>query len=124
MDDTHEGRGVMSVSAERSAKNEARFRELNEELERRRIELLGDGDDDATPFLCECEDMSCTAVVLLTLHEYELARGSRRRFLICPEHVAENAEVVARHDGYWLVEKQGKAGRIAEAEAEERTTPI
>jgi hypothetical protein len=114
----------MSVSAERSAKNEARFRELNEELERRRIELLGDGDDRATPFLCECERMSCTAVVLLTLAEYEVARGSRRRFLICPQHVADNAEVVARHDGYWLVEKQGEAGRIAEAEAEERTTTI
>ena len=112
----------MSVSAERSAKNEAHFRELNEKLERRRIELLGDGDDDATPFLCECEDTSCTAVLLLTLHEYELARDSRRRFLICPEHVADNARVVGRHDGYWLVEKQGEAGRIAEAEAEAGTT--
>ena len=111
----------MSLSAERSAKNEARFREANEELERARIELLGDGDDKATPFLCECDQMRCTAVVLLTLNEYEIARGSRRRFVICPEHVTDNAEVVARRDTFWLVEKQGEAGRVAEAEADERT---
>ena len=110
----------MTLSSERSAKNEARFREANEQLEQRRIELLGDGDDRATPFLCECERTTCTAVVLLTLDEYEVARGSRRRFVICPEHVADNARVVARRDAYWLVEKQGEAGRVAEAEADER----
>jgi hypothetical protein len=111
----------MSLSAQRSAKNEAQFREANERLEERRLELLGEGDDRATPFLCECERTSCTAVVLLTLEEYERARGSRRRFLICPGHVADNAEVVARGETYWLVEKQGEAGRVAEAEAGERT---
>jgi hypothetical protein len=110
----------MALSEERSAKNEARFRASNEHIERRRIDLIGDADDRATPFLCECDDLNCTAVVLLTLHEYEAARDSRRRFLICPGHVAENAEVVDRRDRFWLVEKQGEAGRVAESEAEER----
>jgi hypothetical protein len=64
--------------------------------------------------------MSCTAVVLLTLEEYEAARGSPRRFLICPEHVEENAKVVERSERYWLVEKHGEAGRVAESEAEAR----
>ena len=110
----------MGLSAERSAKNEARFREINEELEQKRIELLGDVDDRPTPFLCECEDMACTEVLAISLPEYETARGTRRRFLICPGHVADNAEVVARRETFWLVEKQGEAGRIAEAEASDR----
>jgi hypothetical protein len=109
----------VGLSAERSAKNEARFREANEQLEQRRMELLNDGDGRATPFLCECEDVNCTAVVLLTLAEYEHARGSPRRFLICPQHVADNAMVVARLETHWLVEKQGEAGRVAEEEAQD-----
>lgn len=110
----------MGLSAERSAKNEARFREMNELLEQTRIDLLGDADDSATPFICECERTTCTSVVLLTLEQYEAARDSRRRFLIFPDHVADNAKVVARNDTHWLVEKQGEAGRVAEAEAGER----
>ena len=107
------------LSAERSAKNEARFREANERLERARVDLLGDTDTSRTPFLCECEDVQCTAVVLLTLAEYEQARGSPRRFLICPGHVADNAQVVERGATHWLVEKQGETGRVAEAEAQD-----
>jgi hypothetical protein len=110
----------MGLSAERSAKNEARFREMNEQLEDASLRLLGPGHDRATPFLCECEDLSCTEVVLLSLDEYEAARGTRRRFLIAPGHVADNAQVVTRHETHWLVDKQGEAGRVAESEAEER----
>lgn len=109
----------MGLSAERSAKNEAAFRDQNERLEKVRLELLG-VDGRVTPFLCECDDVSCTAVVLLRLDQYEEARGTRRRFVVRPGHVADNAQVVARHEDYWLVEKQGEAGRVAEAEAEER----
>lgn len=108
----------MALSAERSAKNEARFREANERLEQARIDLLGEADPRPTPFLCECDQETCTAVVLLTLKEYEEARESPRRFLIHPDHVAENARVVARRASHWLVEKQGEAGRVAESEAE------
>ena len=109
----------MALSAERSAKNEAAFREQNERIEEARIEILGGDDERSTPFLCECEDVTCTSVVLVTLDEYEAARASRRRFLIAPGHVADNARVVERHERFWLVEKQGQAGRVAEAAAPE-----
>ena len=111
--------GSVGLSAERSAKNEARFRDANEKLERANLRIRGADDGSVTPFLCECEDVSCTAVVLLTLPEYEEARGSRRRFLICPDHVADNAKVIARNSTHWLVEKQGEAGRVAQEEAED-----
>jgi hypothetical protein len=111
---------AMGLSAERSAKNEGRFRELNDELEQKRVELLGEFDHRPTPFLCECEDLACTDVLAITLHDYETARGTRRRFLISPGHVADNAKVVARRETHWLVEKQGEAGRVAEAEASDR----
>jgi hypothetical protein len=110
----------VGLSAERSARNEARFRDVNEQLEQRRLDLLGDADDNATPFLCECERTSCTAVVLLTLADYEEARGSPRRFVICPEHVDDDEKVITRRESHWLVEKQGEAGRVAEAQAEDR----
>jgi hypothetical protein len=76
--------------------------------------------DQVTPFLCECDQVTCTSVVLLTLAEYEAARDSRRglldssraRIRQCPGGGA------ARH--ILVVDVHGEAGRVAEAEAGER----
>jgi hypothetical protein len=104
---------AVSLSEERSAKNEALFRDANEQLEKRRIEVLGADDPEPTPFLCECDDLSCTQVLMISLEEYERARDSGRRFTVAPGHT-DGATVIARDTRFWIVEKDGDAARVAE----------
>ena len=104
----------MSLSEERSAKNEAVFRAANEKIEAHRVEMLGAEDAEATPFLCECDDLGCTQVLMLSLREYEQARDSGRRFVVSPGHVSESARALVREQRYWLVEKEGVAGLVAD----------
>ena len=69
------------------------------------------------PFLCECADMECYELARLRLAEYRQIRSNPRWFLNLPAHEAAAqgaAEVVERHPGYVIVEKQGHAGDVAE----------
>jgi hypothetical protein len=98
-------------TAERAARNESVFREANERIERRLEDLsLEHG---RSPFLCECEDETCSEVVRLTLTEYEHVREHPRRFLVAPGHDTGEAEIVETHDRYVVVEKEGETGKIA-----------
>ena len=103
----------MATSVERAALNEVRFREANEQIERRRAEL---GFDGRTPYLCECEDASCVEVITLTPEEYRDARANARCFLLVDGHPFREGDIVAGGDGYVVVEKDGESGRIAERE--------
>jgi hypothetical protein len=98
-------------SVERAAENETRFRDANEKLEERRTELELDG---ATPFICECEEETCTALVLLSAEEYEEIRSKSNRFVLSPGHTFRMGEVVAENGRFMTVDKQGKAAEIAE----------
>jgi hypothetical protein len=104
----------VSLSEERSAKNEASFRAANEKIEARRVQVLGAEDAEPTPFLCECDDLGCTQVLLVSLDGYEQARDSGRRFVVAPGHVSAHARVLARQSHFWLVEKEGATARVAE----------
>ena len=99
-------------SVERAAKNEVAFREANEKLEERRIELEIEG---ATPFICECEEESCTTLVMLSGEEYEEIRSKPNRFVLSPGHSFRLGEIVAENGRFMTVDKHGKAGEIAEA---------
>jgi anti-sigma B factor antagonist len=100
------------ASDERIARNEALFREVNERIE----EVHDDrGRGAGVEFLCECADPSCLEAIPLTLEEYEAIRERSDRFVVAEGHVTAGIErVVARHGGAEVVEKTGKAGRIAE----------
>ena len=101
----------MTTAAERKALNEGRFRDANEHLERRAQELVGVGDADPVPFLCECPDAACTQVVLVTLPEYEYVRSAGERGLAAVGHEDESIErVVATNDRFLVTEKFGRAG--------------
>ena len=102
----------MKRSAARAATNEARFREANEQIDEKVLEL-GSLDRPA-PYLCECEEERCTTVVLLTAAEYEHVRGGSRRFVVAPGHEDGNARAVDRHEGYTVIEKTGEEGRLVE----------
>jgi hypothetical protein len=103
------------LMGERVARNDATFRDANEDIEAAAIAY---GVQMAVPFLCECADPSCRTLVRLTLAQYEEVRAESRRFLNVPGHEAAAhgmADVVAEREGYVIVEKKGHAGDVAEA---------
>lgn len=102
---------VSSSDAERKARNEAIFRDANEEIESVRKELsLVDG---KTPFFCECDDTGCREVIRLDLSEYEAVRASPTTFFIAPGHPSVAGRIVADQGTYLVVDKVGAAARVA-----------
>ena len=101
----------MTLSDERAARNEALFREVNEEVARLEHRLEGD----APLFVCECADETCVERLSVPLDAYEELRSHPRRFVLKPGHEQEQVErVVETNDGYILVEKTAAAGVVAE----------
>jgi hypothetical protein len=95
---------------ERVAYNESWARDLN----RTRAQLLGLGESDVG-FHCECEDLGCAEILNLTSQEWQFVRSKPNQFAVAPQHVAADAEtVVLRRPDYWIVEKFGEAGEVAE----------
>jgi hypothetical protein len=95
---------------ERIAHNEAWSRSLNE----RKAEWMS-GRDPMAGFRCECWQADCSERILLSGSEWEMVRSRPNRFAVAPDHVADNIEaVIDEHSRFWLVEKYGKAGQIAE----------
>lgn len=101
----------MGISAERAATNEARFREANEQINEKVVEL--GSPERSAPYLCECEDERCTTILLLTAAEYEEVRSGSRRFVVAPGH-DEDAPVLAQREGLTVIEKTGEEGRLVE----------
>jgi hypothetical protein len=105
---SQDGQGTPSEA--RAAQNEVFFREANEKLGEKRVELGADG---RTPFLCECSDPRCTELIHLTLEEYEYVRTHPTWFVATAGHDAEIG-TAEDHGDYAILEKSGVAGRIAE----------
>ena len=102
----------MTLWEERAARNEALFREVNEEI-RDLDSRFGAGGMGV--FVCECADETCVQRLSVPAADYLAVRTNPRRFIVTPGH--ENLEletVVERRDGYFVVEKYGTPGRIAE----------
>lgn len=102
-------------SGERVAFNDDIFRKANEEI--RASAEAAPGGFESLPFICECAEESCVQVVQVPREEYERVRSDARLFINAPGHeVAAQGwgAVVERHDGYVVVEKQGRAGEIVE----------
>jgi hypothetical protein len=104
---------------ERQARNEALFRNVNERIEELVDETLEHHAQGATvwDFVCECQDRDCAERIPLTRIEYEAVRADGKRFVVAPspEHVDTNIEVVVdMSTRYWVVEKTGETGRLAE----------
>ena len=100
----------------RIAENESLFRSVNERIE---LEAETNGyRGEKVRFLCECPDMSCTDVVLLTLEDYESIRTGPTNFFVVPGHQALAvragvAIVIEDRDDVCISEKVGIAGEIA-----------
>jgi hypothetical protein len=99
-------------SVEQAAKNEATFRGANERLEEKVDEL--DLGETRTPFLCECEEETCTEILMLLRDEYEEVRAHPRRFVLAPGHRNGDDQLIQDGGGFEVIEKQGKEGELVE----------
>lgn len=98
---------------QRTARNEATFREINEGIRRGRWP----GEEDSlTSFRCECASLGCTEMLELSFRDYERIRKHPRRFIVAPGHERLDVEVVVETEAtYLVVQKMGEAGQAAEA---------
>jgi hypothetical protein len=91
---------------ETALRNELLFREANDKIAERRDEL--DAVQGLTPFLCECEDENCTAIVRLSTDDYSRVRAGDATFVVVPGHPTIGAETEHRGDGWVCVTKAGR----------------
>ena len=101
----------------RIAENEALFRAMNERMagwpERREAPAT-----QKHLFFCECGNRVCHDRVCLSIPEYASVRESPVRFAVLPGHVFPEVErVVARREGYVVVEKQERFRTVIEQAA-------
>jgi hypothetical protein len=98
----------------RLATNEARFRDINERVERD-LEPIVETQDELLPFVCECGRPSCTEAIELSIAEYERVRADATRFVVASGHEIEDVEdVVERTDRYAVVRKHPETWEIVE----------
>jgi hypothetical protein len=96
--------------AERIAYNEAWCRDLNE----RKAEWMRGGHA-AAGFRCECWLKDCGARLRLSVRDWQEVRERADRFAIAPGHAAADVEeVVKEYPHFWIVEKHGEAGEMAQ----------
>jgi hypothetical protein len=99
--------------ADRLAKNEAVFRDVNEQVEE--IARAPAAAGALLEFLCECVDGDCFERVQLSLAEYEQVRSDATHFVVFPSHVDATIERLVRQtDRFAVVEKEGEAAEEAE----------
>ena len=104
--------------ARRVGLNESIFRQVNEQIESLNQDLATE--IRAMSVICECADGDCTERIEIPLSEYEKVRGDSRRYIVVPGHeLPEFESIVARGDGYDVVEKR----EGAPAELAEKTDP-
>ena len=101
---------VDTADARQVALNESTFREVNEGIEQGRHER-----DGRVPFVCECGEIGCNAVVELTLDEYERVRAGSRCFLVALGHGSVFDQLSREEDRFAVVRKpDGPLGEIAD----------
>jgi hypothetical protein len=72
------------------------------------------GEAEVVELVCECSDLSCDQVVLLSFDEYEFIRRVPIRLIVSPDHVQLVSErVVIEEPGrFAVVEKFGPAREV------------
>lgn len=99
---------MADLTEDRITENNRLFRDANEQIRAKSAEH--DDPLDRIPFLCECPQEACTTIVRLTSDEYGSVRADPAHFFTAVGHEdaeAPVASVIARHDGYVVVEKAG-----------------
>jgi hypothetical protein len=100
----------MDTRKERSAKNEALLREVNERIEEvgERLQVLPE--DEVLDFRCECGRPACESSVPMPAAAYRRMRSDNDRFVLVPGHEDPEIErVVERAERYVIVDKRPEA---------------
>jgi hypothetical protein len=88
-------------------------REANEQI-RVVNDDFGVAEPETTNVLCECVRPNCTAMIVMTVADYELVRRFSSRFFVKEGHeVAEAERVVAESDDYVVIEAAGRSRMYA-----------
>jgi hypothetical protein len=100
----------MGSREDRRGRNEALFREVNEQIaelgERHRASRL--------EIVCECSNVACSEPISIFVSEYEEARSDPLTFIVRIGHVDPSVErTVREHRGHVLVKKLGDAAAAA-----------
>lgn len=104
----------VGIWEERAGRNEALFREVNENIAELEARLPGVAE--TMPVICECARPNCTTPVEISLDEYTSVRRHPNRFIVAPGHDEPSVEhVVEEQKGYLVVEKEGAAAAAADA---------
>jgi hypothetical protein len=107
------GHPIDERAQRRAAFAQANLRRVNESM--RRV------DDTPLAFRCECGQLGCNALILLSRDEYAAIRAHPRRFAVVPGHeVAEIEHEVERHHGHAVVETHAPAA----IEVADATSPL
>ena len=97
----------------RIANNEARFRAINERvtdtIERRSNEPVP-----RIMVVCECAFEDCREMIDVSMEQYRHARSDARWFIVLPDHVVPEAEVMVEAcDNHWIIQKLGVGADVA-----------
>jgi hypothetical protein len=104
---------TVSLWEQRAARNEALFREVNENIAR--LEERHGATVTEPVFICECANDGCAEQLAVDLDTYQRVREQPRLFFVLTGHQDPQLErVVETHDDYLVVEKTGEAGEVAE----------
>ena len=106
----------ISELQERAAQNEARYRALNEQMERHNAVHVW-VDPPMPDWICECASTDCMGPVRLTFAEYEAVRAESTHFFVVPseDHLSPAVEhMVQRNERYWVVEMIGEAAEVSD----------
>jgi len=104
---------MSSLWEQRAARNEALFREVNENIAR--LEERHGTTNTEPAYVCECANAGCAEQFVIDPETYRRVRAQPRLLFVRPGHEDPQLErVVERHDDYLVVEKTGEAGQVAE----------
>jgi hypothetical protein len=109
----------MSVKR-RLALNEARFREVNEGINRGHAAGRA---DEPVAFVCECSALGCNVLVELTLAEYEAVRADPHRFLLQRGHDTPEVERVMLEISERPRRRPGRSARASAGVRHRRPRP-
>ncbi len=97
----------MDDRADRIARNEALFREVNERVR----DLRGGESDGFIAFICECGDDACIEEVHMTVEEYESVRSDPIEFVIAHGHEVPEVEAIVAENERFVVARKAPGER-------------
>ena len=101
------------LHAKRVARNEARFRALNQQT-RAAVTALSERPPENCTIMCECAMLDCEQMITMSVADYQRVREVSNHFIVRPDHVIVSAErAIEYHEDWWMVEKIGAGARVA-----------